>query len=163
MNFFRWQKEKKKAAPSPDETNDGADNKGSANEATKPDDNAEKPPERQELVQLNFTTQRGVILLNVDPAMAPNDLRERPLTEAARAIVRSGDGPLPAFDPVLDARARSRLVDARGAELGQAGAGGTRGGGGVSRPASTARRRPWALEVSKAGKPKEKRIDPDEI
>jgi VWFA-related protein len=26
--------------------------------------------------------------------MAPNDLRERPLTEAARAIVRSGDGPL---------------------------------------------------------------------
>jgi VWFA-related protein len=45
-------------------------------------------------VQLNFITQRGVILLNVDPAMAPNDLRERPLTEAARAIVRSGDGPL---------------------------------------------------------------------
>jgi len=58
------------------------------------DDNAEKPPEKQELVRLNFTTQRGVILLNVDPAMAPNDLRERPLTEAARAIVRSGDGPL---------------------------------------------------------------------
>src|SRR5436305_1475154 len=26
--------------------------------------------------------------------MAPNDLRERPLTEAAKAIVRSGDGPL---------------------------------------------------------------------
>ena len=90
----RTKKEKKKAAPSPDETNDGADNKGTANEATKPDDNAEKPPEKQELVQLNFTTQRGVILLNVDPAMAPNDLRERPLTEAARAIVRSGDGPL---------------------------------------------------------------------
>jgi len=45
-------------------------------------------------VQLNFTTQRGVILLNVDPTMAPNDLRERPLTEAAKAIVRSGDGPL---------------------------------------------------------------------
>jgi VWFA-related protein len=43
---------------------------------------------------LNFITQRGVILLNVDPSMAPNDLRERPLTEAAKAIVRSGDGPL---------------------------------------------------------------------
>lgn len=63
-------------------------------------DGAEKPalssdqPKKQELVQLNFTTQRGVILLNVDPSMAPNDLRERPLTEAARAIVRSGDGPL---------------------------------------------------------------------
>jgi len=51
-------------------------------------------PKPQELVRLNFTTQRGVILLNVDPSMAPNDLRERPLTEAARAIVRSGDGPL---------------------------------------------------------------------
>ena len=47
-----------------------------------------------ELVQLNFTTQRGIILLNVDPSMAPNDLRERPLTEAARAIVRSGNFPL---------------------------------------------------------------------
>ena len=28
-----------------------------------------------------FHTQRGVILLNVDPSMAPNDLRERPLTK----------------------------------------------------------------------------------
>src|SRR6266403_2489775 len=87
-------KQQKKAAPSPDETSNGAGNKDVANEAaTKPDD-TEKPPEKQELVQLNFITQRGVILLNVDPAMAPNDLRERPLTEAARAIVRSGDGPL---------------------------------------------------------------------
>ena len=57
-------------------------------------DGSEKPPEKQQLVQLNFTTQRGVILLNVDPSMAPNDLRERPLTQAAKAIVRSGDGPL---------------------------------------------------------------------
>ena len=57
-------------------------------------DETDKPPEKQELVHLNFTTQRGVILLNVDPSMAPNDLRERPLTEAAKAIVRSGDGPL---------------------------------------------------------------------
>lgn len=49
---------------------------------------------KDKLVQLNLTTQRGVILLNVDPSMAPNDLRERPLTAAAKAIVRSGDGPL---------------------------------------------------------------------
>ncbi|HMH44072.1 MAG TPA: VWA domain-containing protein [Pyrinomonadaceae bacterium] len=62
--------------------------------ADKQNDTSEKPAEKQELVQLNFTTQRGVILLNVDPSMAPNDLRERPLTEAAKAIVRSGDGPL---------------------------------------------------------------------
>jgi VWFA-related protein len=57
-------------------------------------DPVEKLPEQQGLVRLNFVTQRGVILLNVDPSMAPNDLRERPLTEAAKAIVRSGDGPL---------------------------------------------------------------------
>jgi VWFA-related protein len=88
-------KQKKKSASSPDENADAGIVDGSPNTAaSKPDDNAEKPPEKQELVRLNFTTQRGVILLNVDPTMAPNDLRERPLTEAARAIVRSGDGPL---------------------------------------------------------------------
>ncbi|HEY8227502.1 MAG TPA: VWA domain-containing protein [Pyrinomonadaceae bacterium] len=46
---------------------------------------------KEERVALNFQTRRGVILLNVDPSLAPADLRERPLTEAARAIVRSGD------------------------------------------------------------------------
>ena len=54
----------------------------------------EKKTEKEKLVRLNLTTQRGVILLNVDPSMVPNDLRERPLTEAAKAIVRTGDGPL---------------------------------------------------------------------
>src|SRR5436190_6882897 len=48
-----------------------------------------EPP--KDLVSLNLRTERGVILLNVDPAMVPNDLRERPLTEAAKGIVRSGD------------------------------------------------------------------------
>jgi VWFA-related protein len=89
----RKKEKKKEAAPGADAPADPPDNKGAGNE-TQPADNAEKPPEKQQLVQLNFTTQRGVILLNVDPAMAPNDLRERPLTEAARAVVRSGDGPL---------------------------------------------------------------------
>jgi VWFA-related protein len=42
-------------------------------------------------VRLNFITERGLMLLNVDPLMVPNDLRERPLTEAAKAIVKSGD------------------------------------------------------------------------
>ena len=66
------------------------------NNPTDANDDNDKPkePEKQEPVRLNFTTQRGVVLLNVDPSMAPNDLRERPLTEAAKAIVRSGDGPL---------------------------------------------------------------------
>lgn len=54
----------------------------------------EKKAPRTELVRLDFLTQRGVVLLNVDPTMAPSDLRERPLTEATRAIVRSGDSQL---------------------------------------------------------------------
>jgi VWFA-related protein len=64
---------------------------GAADGQSKAPEN-EKPSDK--LVQLNLTTQRGVILLNVDPSMAPHDLRERPLTEAAKGIVRSGDGPL---------------------------------------------------------------------
>jgi VWFA-related protein len=54
----------------------------------------EKKPGKEERIQLAFLTQRGVVLLNVDPSMAPSDLHERPLTEAARAIVRSGDSQL---------------------------------------------------------------------
>jgi VWFA-related protein len=54
----------------------------------------EEKPEKEQRVQLNFVTQRGVVLLNVNPNMVPTDLRERPLTEAARAIVRSGDSEL---------------------------------------------------------------------
>ena len=54
----------------------------------------EKDAKKEELVALDFRTQRGVVLLNIDPEMAPADLRERPLTEAARAIVRSGDSAL---------------------------------------------------------------------
>ncbi len=42
-------------------------------------------------VTLNFTTARGIILLNVPPSEVGSDLRERPLTNAAKAIVRSGD------------------------------------------------------------------------
>ena len=57
-------------------------------------DSKQKDSKKEERVQLDFVTQRGVILLNVDPSMAPSDLRERPLTEAARAIVRSGDSQL---------------------------------------------------------------------
>ena len=54
----------------------------------------DKKPDKAALVRLDFLTQRGVVLLNVDPNMAPADLRERPLTEATRAIVRSGDSQL---------------------------------------------------------------------
>ena len=54
----------------------------------------EKDVDKELLVALDFRTQRGVVLLNIDPERAPSDLRERPLTEAARAIVRSGDSEL---------------------------------------------------------------------
>lgn len=57
-------------------------------------DSKQKDAKKMERVQLDFVTQRGVVLLNVDPSMAPSDLHERPLTEAARAIVRSGDSQL---------------------------------------------------------------------
>jgi VWFA-related protein len=58
------------------------------------DKDKENKPAKTDIVRLDFLTQRGVMLLNVDPSMAPSDLRERPLTEAARAIVRSGDSQL---------------------------------------------------------------------
>jgi VWFA-related protein len=41
---------------------------------------------------LDFKTSRGIILFNVPPSEVPSDLREKPLTEAAKAIIRSGDG-----------------------------------------------------------------------
>lgn len=46
---------------------------------------------KEDRVEVAFTTRRGVLLFNVDPNRVPSDLRERPLTEAARAIMRSGD------------------------------------------------------------------------
>jgi len=42
-------------------------------------------------VDLELTTARGIILLNVPPNEVMADLRERPLSNAAKAIVRSGD------------------------------------------------------------------------
>jgi VWFA-related protein len=42
-------------------------------------------------VELAFTTARGIVLLNVPPNEVSSDLRERPLTNAAKAIIRSGD------------------------------------------------------------------------
>ena len=42
-------------------------------------------------VELAFTTARGIVLLNIPPNEVSSDLRERPLTNAAKAIIRSGD------------------------------------------------------------------------
>jgi VWFA-related protein len=42
-------------------------------------------------VALRVTTGRGIVLLNVDENEVGSDLRERPLTAAAKAIIQSGD------------------------------------------------------------------------
>lgn len=51
----------------------------------------DKKAKREQRVTLDFTTERGVVLFGVDPSSVPSDLRERQLTEAARAIIRSGN------------------------------------------------------------------------
>ena len=58
------------------------------------DSKPEKPKSKEKnfnSVSLKFTTDRGIVLLNVPPGEVMSDLRERPLTEAAKAIIRSGD------------------------------------------------------------------------
>ncbi|MBC7900323.1 MAG: VWA domain-containing protein [Saprospiraceae bacterium] len=47
--------------------------------------------QKLQAISLNLITARGIILLNVPPNEVASDLRERPLTNAAKAIIRSGD------------------------------------------------------------------------
>lgn len=55
----------------------------------------DKKAKREERIRLDLETARGVILFGVaDESSVPADLRERELTEAARAIIRSGDADL---------------------------------------------------------------------
>src|SRR6185369_1802220 len=52
----------------------------------------EKKAKKEERTRLNLETARGVVLFGVkDESHVPSDLRERKLTDAARAIIRSGD------------------------------------------------------------------------
>ena len=63
-------------------------------EETRKSDEAEKPKtknQKPKTIRLNFTTARGIVLLNVPPNEVSSDLRTRPLTNAAKAIIRSGD------------------------------------------------------------------------
>lgn len=71
-------------APEPSPSFDGS--------KTRPDGQRPKAKDQNpNAVLLNFTTARGIILLNVPPNEVSPDLRERPLTWAAKAIIRSGD------------------------------------------------------------------------
>lgn len=71
---------------------------GSAADGKDEDEKTSKMPKKErpgsKTVTLNFTTARGIVLLNVPPNEVMSDLRERPLTNAAKAIVRSGDSVL---------------------------------------------------------------------
>lgn len=52
----------------------------------------DKKAKRETRTELDLSTERGVVLFGVsDPASVPTDLRERALTESARAIIRSGN------------------------------------------------------------------------
>jgi VWFA-related protein len=51
----------------------------------------DKKAKKDQRVTLDLTTERGVVVFGVEAANVPSDLRERQLTEAARAIIRSGN------------------------------------------------------------------------
>lgn len=79
---------KKPEAPS----DDPAPGQSDTEKGKKPKSKNEKPKALDSTaVDLNFITARGIILLNVPPNEVMSDLRERPLTNAAKAIIRSGD------------------------------------------------------------------------
>jgi VWFA-related protein len=78
-------------AENSDDTEELFDDKSKINKSDKKKQKLKLKDPKPNVVKLNFTTERGIILLNVNPNEVPSDLRERPLTEAAKAIVRSGD------------------------------------------------------------------------
>lgn len=82
-------------AKKPDDNENATDgqptNKSNDKEEKKKDKKPKAKNQKPKTIKLNFTTARGIVLLNVNPNEVPSDLRERPLTEAAKAIVRSGD------------------------------------------------------------------------
>lgn len=89
-------KSKKKSEPRAVATGLPEDGDESTAEQPEEEKKKKKPSKTDKIVQsktvdLNFTTARGIILLNVPPSEVMSDLRERPLTNAAKAIIRSGD------------------------------------------------------------------------
>ena len=55
------------------------------------DEESKDSEEKPATVAIRTATQRGIVLINVPPTEVMADLRERPLTNAAKAIIRSGD------------------------------------------------------------------------
>lgn len=75
--------------PAETETEDESETIAEENPGSKEKPKKEKKNDTR--IELNLTTERGIILLNVQPNEVPSNLRERPLTEAAKAIIRNGD------------------------------------------------------------------------
>jgi Ca-activated chloride channel family protein len=76
---------------SPDLTNGASRDGKESTETAARDEKKNRKKRSASLVSLNFQTARGIVLLNIPPNEVSSDLRERPLTNAARAIIRSGD------------------------------------------------------------------------
>ncbi|MEO7673996.1 MAG: VWA domain-containing protein [Pyrinomonadaceae bacterium] len=89
----RDEEEKAVDSPAVSEDNPVSSAQGKVSAANGDDKSAAKKPRARKArpISLKFTTARGIILLNVPPNEVSSDLRERPLTVAAKAIIRSGD------------------------------------------------------------------------
>ncbi|MBA2736414.1 MAG: VWA domain-containing protein, partial [Pyrinomonadaceae bacterium] len=90
--------EREKGRKGEEEKNEASENLNETtdNQQAKSDEKKKSKTKNQKpkTISLNFTTARGIILLNVPPNEVSSDLRERPLTEAAKAVIRSGDSML---------------------------------------------------------------------
>ena len=79
--------ESKPADDPPDNQVDAASDK----KESKKEKRAKAREQAAKTVSLKLTTARGIVIFNVPPNEVASDLRERPLSNAAKAIVRSGD------------------------------------------------------------------------
>lgn len=98
----------------------------------------DKKAELGKRVRLDLETARGVVLFGVkDESQVPSDLRERELTEAARAIIRTGDTTL--IDAIR--KVAPRLVGDYSETLPQR----------TAEPTFAARRDPFDVKTAKGG------------
>lgn len=74
-----------------DEPKKETETETTAEENSNTKEKPKKEKKNDNKIELHLTTERGIILLNVQPNEVPSNLRERPLTEAAKAVIRSGD------------------------------------------------------------------------
>jgi hypothetical protein len=79
-------KEESKTAEDPPE-----DTAAPAEKESKKSKKAKAREQAAKTVSLKVNTARGIVIFNVPPNEVASDLRERPLTNAAKSIIRSGD------------------------------------------------------------------------